>query len=250
MVVKQGMRLTPSNVIGRWLRSGSCFMPFDEHQASARVGRLRLAALAMALALVWATQTAAKAWLPMLLRDHPLLLITLDSRTRDLVLVSPKLGIAEFIVVAVAWRFSVHFLYYLLGRWYGDAALRWVNKRSRLGGRVAIRIEQIFSRWTVPAVFLLSNKLVCALAGSTGMRPTVFIPLHLSGTIIRISVLCMILRSNNSRLGLIVDQMDRNAGWLTVLFVIGTIITVTVSVYLHYRGAARLSEAGSERTPE
>ncbi|WP_433684721.1 hypothetical protein [Nocardia sp. CA-119907] len=245
----QRIRLMAWNTIGRQFAQWTPFWSSGEREDRQQPGRVWLVLLLMCLALVWAAQTAAKAWLPMLLRDHPLVLISLDSRTRDLVLASSKLGIGEFITVAVAWRFGVHFLYYLSGRWYGDAAVGWIRARSRVGGKVADRLERTFRRWSIPAVFLVSNKLVCVLAGSARMRSVAFVPIHLSGTAIRIVALCVILRSNNSRLLPLVTAMDRNANWLTVLFVIGTVVAVPVSAYMHYRVAVRSSERDSAWPP-
>lgn len=161
-------------------------------------GRLALILLLTALAAIWGAETLSKASLPLLVRNHPLLLIALDARAHDLLLASPKVGTAEFIMVGLASRFTVHWLYYLLGRWYGDAALRWVARRSRIGSRAADRSERAFRRYAFPAVFLLSNKPVCVLAGTSGMAPVVFVALHLPGTMLRIVVLRVIARSGQS----------------------------------------------------
>jgi membrane protein DedA with SNARE-associated domain len=192
--------------------------------------------LATALVAIWVAETLARAWLPLLVRDHPLLLIMLDARTHNVLLASPKVGTAELIIVAVAWRFTVHWLYYLLGRWYGDSALRWVARKSKLGGRIADRVERAFRRVAGPAVFFLSDKLVCVLAGLAGMSPVLFVALHLPGTVLRVVVLSMLARSSHRSLNWIVDLIDRNAVWLTVVFAVVTITMIVLSARLHRRG--------------
>jgi len=169
----------------------------------------------------------------------------LDARTHGLLLASPKVGTAEFIVVGVASRFFVHTLYFILGRWYGEAALRWVASRSRLASRVSARTERAFNRFAVPAVLILSNKPVCILAGSAGMGAAWFVVLHLAGTILRIIAIRMLAQSNHEVLGGIDDVIDRNAGWLTVVFVIGTIATVTLTAHLHRRRPRKPSAAAA-----
>ncbi|WP_159080511.1 SNARE-associated domain-containing protein [Nocardia suismassiliense] len=232
------------SVIGRyWQLFESQLLLPKESTADRRRVRLRSILIALSLIIVWVGQLVAKAGLPTLLRDHPLLLVILDARTRDIVLASPKLGVIELITVAVIWRFSVHFLYYVVGRWYGEIALRWLAGRV---GKGVLRIEGNFARWSLPAVFLLSNKLVCLLAGSLGMRPAVFAAAHLPGTVIRVVVLCLVLRSNSATLVPIVSKMDQNADWLTVVFVTGTLVTLGASIYLRYRSVKRSSESDSE----
>ncbi|MFJ8713823.1 DedA family protein [Streptomyces violaceus] len=230
---------------GRWIaRIG---LPDSEKApAAAPGGRLALILLLATLAVIWSAETVAKASLPLLVRDHPLLLIALDARAHDLLLASPKVGTTEFIMVGLASRFTVHWLYYLLGRWYGDAALRWVACRSRFGSRAVDRSERAFRRYAFPAVFLLSNKPVCVLAGTSGMVPVVFVALHLPGTVLRIVVLRLFARSGNSTFSRINDIIERNAVWLTVLFVVATVIWVVVTARWHMRGASRMGNRDGE----
>ncbi len=237
--------------IADWLGSVARY-PLRGGHRPAPGGRVRFAFLATALLLTWIAETLAKASLPLLLRDHPLLLIMLDARTHDLLLASPRVGVADFIVVGIVWRFGVHTLYYFLGRWYGDSALRWVTTRSRLGTRIAARVERVFGRFAGPAVFLLSDKVVCVVAGSAGMAPAWFLALHLSGTTLHIVVLALFAHSNQARLGRIADLIDRNAGWLTVVFVLGTIVGVIAAARLHRRGPTESgsSPAADHRTQE
>jgi len=230
----------------RWHRLESRMMHDAESGVSKRSARARLILVAIALLLVWAMQTAAKAFLPVILRDHPLLLVMLDARTRDITLASPKLGVVELITIAVVWRFSVHFLYYVVGRWYGAAALRLIQQRFRLFNNFANRIERLFERWSIPTVFLLSNKILCVLAGSSGMQPIIFGVAHFAGTLLRVVALCLILRSNRDALKPIVGRMDENANWLTMVFVIATAIVLGASIYLRYRGTPRSTEHDSD----
>src|ERR1700685_2566714 len=86
--------------------------------------RPRLILVLTLLAVIYGAELTARALLPILLRDHPLLLVSLDSNTHDVLLAGLKLPLAELVVAAVAWRFAVHFVHYLVGLWYGDVTLR------------------------------------------------------------------------------------------------------------------------------
>ena len=187
------------------------------------MGSRRLVLLVVPIVVLSVAGVLAAGFAPLLVRDHPLLLIALDARNRYLLLVSGKVGAPEFIAVAVARRFASDPFSYLLGRWYGDRAARWVDRRLLPGGRLsAATIEGAFRRVADVAVFLLPGALVCFLAGSTGMRPARFVSLNLIGTLLVVVAVRMFATAAAGPLGGVVRFNDRNAGWLTVLFIVGT----------------------------
>lgn len=205
-------------------------------------GRRRLAILAVLLVAVWVAGLLARTFLPLLIRDHPLLLIILDARTRNLLLISAKVGAAEFIGVAVVWRFAVYLLYYILGRWYGDSALRWLGRRSRLNGWIIDRFELIFARFANLTVFLFPGKLVSALAGVAGMPPLRFVVLQLSGTAVHVVVLRFFAQSEDASLGTVVDLIDRNAVLLTIAFIVATFGSLVLTSVTRHRRLRELKE--------
>ena len=77
-------------------------------------------------------------------------------------------------------------LFYLLGWFYGDAAVRWLERRSITARRYARDFERFFHKASYPLVFIAPNNPICLLAGSSGMRPAVFFVLNISGTIARL----------------------------------------------------------------
>ncbi|MGH8904476.1 MAG: DedA family protein [Egibacteraceae bacterium] len=186
------------------------------------MGSRRVALLAVPIAVLSIAGILAAAFTPLLVRDHPLLLIVLEARNRYLLLVSAKLGTAEFITVGVARRLASDPFYYLLGRWYGERAAQWVDQRLGGGARLTESVEQWFRRVADVAVFLLPGALVCALAGLTGMRPARFVSLNLAGSLVVVVALRVLAAAAAGPIGEIVRFNDRNAGWLTVLFVVGT----------------------------
>src|SRR5215210_2038139 len=66
---------------------------------------------------------------PTLLTHHPLWLLAIDSRTRHLVLVAAKsVDVEWFFVIGLMRLIASDPLFYLLGREYGEVALRWTEE--------------------------------------------------------------------------------------------------------------------------
>jgi membrane protein DedA with SNARE-associated domain len=125
--------------------------------------------------------TLATAFTPVLAAKHPLLLIALDARNRMLVL-ARKVDLVPFVAVALLRRTLSDPLFYLLGRYYGDNAVRWLEKKGGGGDLVKIT-EKGFRRAGYPMVFLFPGAVVCALAGATGMSPLGFLTANVAGTL-------------------------------------------------------------------
>jgi membrane protein DedA with SNARE-associated domain len=131
--------------------------------------------------VVAALGTLANALAPALAARHPLLLIALDARNRFLLL-ARHVDLVPFVVVGTLRRLSSDPLYFLLGRWYGDGAVRWMERKA--GGGAFVRLtERVFARASYPMVFLFPGAVPCTLAGATGMSAAAFLALNLSGTV-------------------------------------------------------------------
>ena len=165
--------------------------------------------------------TIATALTPALAAKHPLLLIALEARNRNLLL-ARHVDFVPFLVVATIRRTLTDPLFFLLGHFYGNAVIRWLEKKG--GGGAAVRgIEHLFARASYPMVFLFPGALVCALAGSTGMRPLIFAILNVSGTIAAV----VLLRKFGDVFGGPVDSVleffNRNILWTTGITVVSVI---------------------------
>jgi membrane protein DedA with SNARE-associated domain len=182
----------------------------------------RVAVLVTPIIVLGIGATIATALTPALAAKHPLLLITLEARNRNLLL-ARNVDLVPFMVVATIRRTLTDPLYFLLGHFYGDAVIRWLEKKG--GGGAAVRlIEEIFAKASYPMVFLFPGALVCALAGSTGMRPLVFGILNVSGTITAV----VLVRKFGDVFGGPVDSVleffNRNIVWTTSITVVGVIV--------------------------
>ena len=123
---------------------------------------------------------------PTLVDTHPLLLMTLNARNRNLILVVNQVDTFWFFVVGAFRLMLSDPLFYLLGYFYGDTAVRWMERRSVSAGRWAKQFEDIFRKASYPLVVIAPNNIICLLAGSSGMRPAVFFTLNFVGTIGRL----------------------------------------------------------------
>lgn len=132
------------------------------------------------------------ALLPRLVNDHPLLFMVMNARTRNLVLVVNDVDTWAFYLWGSLRLVLSDPLFYLLGVWYGDAAVRWMERRSPSYGSLMRSVEQWFGKAAYPLVFLAPNNFICLFAGSSGMATPVFLALNLSGTIFRLVVIAQV----------------------------------------------------------
>lgn len=169
--------------------------------------------------------TVTTALTPALAARHPLLLILLEARNRNLIL-AREVDFWPFLLVATFRRTLTDPLYYLLGRFYGDAAVRWLEVKAGLGS-YARMMERIFVKASYPAVFLFPGAIVCALAGVTGMRFAVFFALNLAGTVTAVVTLKLFGDAVASPVESLVDFFDRNLVTTTAI----SIVLVALSVW-------------------
>ena len=146
-----------------------------------RPSRRKLVLIVAPIIVLTIIGTVGTALTPALAARHPLLLILADARNRNLIL-ARRVDFVPFLLLSTIRRTMSDPLYYLLGWYYGDAAVRWLEVKAGMGSYARL-MERIFRKASYPAVFLFPGAVVCALAGVVGMRFPVFIVLNLAGTI-------------------------------------------------------------------
>ncbi len=118
--------------------------------------------------------------------EHPLLLIALDPRNRHMILASGRLDPWSFYIVGTGRLLLSDPLFYLLGYWYGETAINWMNRRGGSMGQALKQAEWAFSKAMYPMLFILPNNYICLFAGAQRMAPSTFLTLNISGTIARL----------------------------------------------------------------
>ena len=152
-----------------------------------RPSRRKLVLIVAPIVVLTILGTVGTALTPALAARHPLLLILADARNRNLIL-ARRVDFMPFLLLSVVRRTLSDPLYYLLGWYYGDAAVRWLEVKAGMGSYARL-MERIFRKASYPAVFLFPGAVVCALAGVVGMRFGVFIALNLAGTVVAVLAL-------------------------------------------------------------
>jgi len=121
--------------------------------------------------------------------EHPLAFIALNARNRNLLLASPYLDTWSYYIVGTLRLLASDPLFFLLGIWYGDAAVRWMERKSPTYGKLMRSAEQWFGTAAYPLVALAPNNYICLFAGAAGMNVPVFFVLNVGGTLVRLWLL-------------------------------------------------------------
>ena len=178
--------------------------------------RRTLALVVGPILAVVAIGTLGNMFHPALLRDHPLWLVAMEPRNRFLLLVAGKVDLVPFVAVATIRRLSSDPLFFLLGSLYGDAGVRWIERR--VGDDVGIMraTERGFSKAAPLMVFAFPGAVVCVLAGATGMSPVLFLVLNLLGTVVVVTLVYEFAEAFDGPLGA-VNRFYEHHTWLLSL---------------------------------
>lgn len=143
------------------------------HVPLPRPGRaLRWAVIGVAAALM-ALTFVATALSPALAARRPLLLLALESPIRNMLLAS-RVALVPFLAVVTLRRLLGASVYFFIGRWYGDAAVAWLERRAGRHGAKVRRVERFVRAGAYPMVFLAPTAVVCVVAGAMGLPPAAF----------------------------------------------------------------------------
>ncbi|MBA2497346.1 MAG: hypothetical protein H0V33_09690 [Acidimicrobiia bacterium] len=207
--------------------------------------RRLLVVLATLIVAFWVLGTVATALTPTLLAEHPLLLVALEPRNRNLLLTAERVDPVPFVVFATIRRVASDPIYFALGHLYGTGAVRWVERQVGGAGARSVRfVEKVFARARGPLVFLFPGLLVCVLAGATGMRTRTFLALNLAGTVAVVLALRAFADPLEPVIEPVTDFVEANQTWLTV------VTALLVVLWLAWQRARGRSELTTARTLE
>jgi hypothetical protein len=161
-----------------------------------------------------------------LVNRHPALLLVLSSRNRHLLLVVPAGISAVLYVVIPTLRIGLPAVaYYLLGAWYGERGLAWLEREA--GGRPStIRwAEKLFDRVGAPLLLLApASNIVQLLAGHRGMRPRVFGALLATGIALKLGFFWFLGETFERPLKTLLDWIQRYQWWIVAAFLVWSVI--------------------------
>lgn len=127
---------------------------------------------------------------------------------------------------------------YLLGRQYGEAALKWAGEKMGDEGRFIRKVERVFGKAAPVIILLAPNLYMCILAGASGMKVRTFAALNITGTIGRLIVFRIAGHAFREELLDLVDWIGRNQKWL----IIASFVVVALQ-------SARSRQRGTLETP-
>jgi membrane protein DedA with SNARE-associated domain len=168
---------------------------------------------------------------PSLVLSHPLLLMMMNPRSRNLVLVVNQIDPVMFYVVGTVRLLLTDPLWFLIGHWYGESALRWAERRTRTFGETLRWFERGFSKAAYPLVVLAPNNWICLFAGAAGMRVVTFFALNIAGTIGRLILIQWVGDAFEQPIDWLLEFIRDYRSPLLVL----SVGTVLVLVFLEYR---------------
>lgn len=125
---------------------------------------------------------------PTLVDRHPALLLALNSSNRHLILTTNSLDAWTYYGIGTARLLIPDPLFFLLGYWYGDAAVAWMERRTHTWGDLLRTVERFFGKAAYPLIFLAPNNPICLFAGAAGMPLRAFLVINVTGTVTRLYV--------------------------------------------------------------
>lgn len=128
-------------------------------------------------------------FLPVLVTERPLLFIALNAQNRNLALASGELDAWSFYLVGFIRLVGPDPLFFLLGRWYGDGAIRWMERKAPTYGELLRQLEAWFDKARFVVVAIAPNNPVCLFAGAAGMSWGAFMAANVVGTVGRLALI-------------------------------------------------------------
>ena len=151
-----------------------------------RPGKRALAVLAVPIVALIVMNNLGNALAPELVDKHPLALLMLNSQNRNLILTTNQLDAWSYYLVGSIRLLVADPLFFLIGYWYGDTALKWMEQRTKTFGQSLRQAEGWFTKAAYPLIFIAPNNPICLFAGAAGMSVTGFFLVNISGTLVRL----------------------------------------------------------------
>lgn len=203
--------------------------------------RTRISVLAVPMAAFTIALYVGNALAPTLIEEAPLALLVLSPKLRWLFLTAPSVDAIWYFTIPLVRAVAFLTTYYLLGRWFGDRALRWAESRSGRGLAPLLWIERRFHRARVPVTALFPGNITAMLAGSDQMPAPLFFGTALTSVAVRITLVRVLADVFERPLGGVLDWISDYQLLLTV---------GTVSAVVLWAAWSGRSGVGPEDTPE
>lgn len=169
--------------------------------------------------LLFATGFAATAATPVLATRWPAGLLLLDTNIRNLML-ARRVPLASYLALGLSRRMLGATVMYLLGRWYGDGALRWFERHVGPSVRKGERFARLFG---APWILLWPGPIPCVTTGAVGLPGVQFLAAALVNSV-ALALLCRYAGDQFS------SQLDAVVAFLRVHLAETTALAIAFSI--------------------
>jgi membrane protein DedA with SNARE-associated domain len=156
-----------------------------------------------------------------LLKHHPLQLLMLSSRNRYLVLTAPITAVVPWAVIGAVRLFVAALVCHMIGRCYGDRALRWFWKFLGMPQEQVAKFEAQVAKaeWLMVPFFVGSN-IVWALTGAAKTTWRRLAPMFVVGVVARLVLLRWLAHEFRSQLLSVVNWTNKYQWYILVASVV------------------------------
>jgi membrane protein DedA with SNARE-associated domain len=169
----------------------------------------------------------------MVKQEQFLQLIALSPRYRNFLLGASKIPLFTFLVVGVARLLVSDPLYFLIGKYFGDSALRWFERLMggpEGGGKLIATTEKWFHAKNGRVALVLSaffaGPIICILAGATKMNAKKFFVLDFFGTIVVVLLLKLMAKPLQPAVDWLIGANKKYWKFFMVITVVFVVISV------------------------
>jgi len=163
-----------------------------------------------------------------LVDHHPVWLIALNARNRNLLLVTNYVDSAPYYIVGTIRLLLSDPLFYILGYLYGDAGVKWMESKAPTYGKLLRSAERFFSIAAYPLVFLAPNNFICLFAGAAGMPLRAFFAVNVAGTVFRLWLIRRFGEAFDGPIDDVVGWIGDNRGILLVISIALVLLSVAL----------------------
>lgn len=212
--------------------------------------RTRIAIVAVPIVAITIAMWVGNALAPTLASDAPHLLLALSPRLELMALVSPKVDTVSFYLIPLVRAAGVLGVWYLLGLWYNDRALRWVESQTGKAAKPLLWVERNFNKARYPVTFLFPINISAMLAGASGMSAPGFFAVALASNALRYWAVRALSEEFRGTMLDALDFVNQYQLYLTVGTVVLVIGWVTWSNREGFREPDSVEELIEEFEPE
>lgn len=189
--------------------------------------------LAAFVGLVVCTNIANASWAA-IASDHPARLLMLSSRNRFLIAASPNLGLGTWALIGALRIAVAAIVCHLIGREYGDRALRWFWRYLGMPQEQVSKFENAFAKaeWFVVPFFVGSN-IVWVLSGAARTSWRRLAPMMAVGVAGRLALLWWLSKAFEEEVVATLKWIDQYQWW----FIAASIAVVVLANVRNLRNA-------------